>query len=218
MRKDDSASDDADRAPSIPEQQTSDPANQTAQPPSDAAPQPPRNADIGSREVSAGVRESTVKMRERAADMREFAAKVREAEATSRESVSDAREKANADRDRLQNTLEEHITRLQDVNKRLVIANVNAQILTEQLEQAKVQMAHLAHHDSLTNLPNRVQLEENLTQAIKFAKRHGTRVGLLFIDLDRFKVINDSLGHGIGDLLLQAVAQRLLSSIRAPIP
>ncbi|OWW18282.1 hypothetical protein AYR66_02150 [Noviherbaspirillum denitrificans] len=75
-------------------------------------------------------------------------------------------------------------------------------------------MAHLAHHDYLTNLPNRIQLEENLTQAIKFAKRHGTRVGLLFIDLDRFKVVNDSLGHGIGDQLLQAVAQRLLMGIR----
>ena len=154
-------------------------------------------------------------MRERAADVRESATKVREAEATSRESVSDTREKANADRDRLQRNLEEHVARLQEVNKRLVIATVNAQILTEQLEQAKVQMSHLAHHDSLTNLPNRVQLEENLTQAIKFAKRHGSKIGLLFIDLDRFKLVNDSLGHGVGDQLLQAVAQRLLTSIRS---
>lgn len=214
MSKDDSGSGDAGRGPSIPEQQTSDPAKQTAQPPSDAAPRSSQNADLGSREKSAAVRESAVKMRERTADMREFAAKIREAEASSRESISDAREKANSDRDRLQKTLEEHVARLQDVNKRLVIANVNAQILTEQLEQAKEQMAHLAHHDPLTNLPNRIQLEENLTQAIKFAKRHGTRLGLLFIDLDRFKVVNDSLGHGIGDLLLQAVAERLLSSIR----
>lgn len=216
MSKDDSASRDAgdDRAPSVPEPQESDAANQTAQPPVDAALQSSQDDDLGSREISADVRESAVNMRERTADMREFAAKVREAEASSRESASDAREKANAERDRLQKTLEEHVARLQEVNKRLVIANVNTQILAEQLEQAKMQMAHLAHHDSLTNLPNRIQLEENLTQAIKFAKRHGTRVGLLFLDLDRFKVVNDSLGHGVGDQLLQAVAQRLLASIR----
>ncbi len=146
--------------------------------------------------------------------MREFAAKVREAEASSRESASTVREKINADKEGLQNALEEHITRLRDVNKRLVIANVNAQILTDQLQQAKTQMAHLAHHDYLTNLPNRIQLEENLTQAIKFAKRHGTKLALLFMDLDRFKVINDSLGHDIGDQLLQAVAQRLRTSVR----
>lgn len=198
----------------IPKREKSDPANQAVQPPPAAAQPSSQDTKNGPRHKAADVRESAVKMRERTADMREFAAKVREAEATSRESVSTAREKANADRDRLQNILEEHVARLQDVNKRLVVANIDAQILAEQLEQAKVQMAHLAHHDSLTNLPNRIQFEENLTQAIKFAKRHGTMVGLLFIDLDRFKVVNDSLGHGVGDQLLQAVAQRLLTSIR----
>lgn len=216
MSKNDSASRDTgdDRAPTFPEQQKPDPINQTAHPPADAALPSSQDSDPGSREIAADVRESAVNMRERTADVRESTAKIREADVGSRERVSDAREKASADRDRLQNALEEHVVRLRDVNKRLVIANVNAQILAEQLEQAKVQMAHLAHHDSLTNLPNRIQLDENLTQAIKFAKRHGTKVGLLFIDLDRFKIVNDSLGHGVGDLLLQAVAQRLLTSIR----
>ncbi|HJV80208.1 putative bifunctional diguanylate cyclase/phosphodiesterase [Noviherbaspirillum sp.] len=217
MRKDGSKHRDsgADQTPLIPEPQKMDPASDVAQAsPSPSSPALSQGSDLASREVSAEARESAVKMRERTADMREFAAKVREAEASSRESASSAREKINADKEDLQNALEEHVTRLRDVNKRLVIANVNAQILTDQLQQAKTQMAHLAHHDYLTNLPNRIQLEDNLTQAIKFAKRHGTKLALLFMDLDRFKVVNDSLGHDIGDQLLQAVAQRLRTSVR----
>jgi diguanylate cyclase (GGDEF)-like protein/PAS domain S-box-containing protein len=75
-------------------------------------------------------------------------------------------------------------------------------------------MAHLAQHDFLTDLPNRVLLTERLTQIIGLAKRHGKQVALLFIDLDNFKHINDSLGHSTGDQLLQLVAQRLITCVR----
>lgn len=76
-------------------------------------------------------------------------------------------------------------------------------------------MAHLAQHDFLTGLPNRVLLTERLTQAIALAKRRRKQVGLVFLDLDYFKHINDSLGHAIGDQVLQRVAERLSAAVRA---
>lgn len=77
-----------------------------------------------------------------------------------------------------------------------------------------LQLSHLAQHDSLTDLPNRMLLNDRLQQAINIAKRHGYRIAVLFMDLDRFKHINDSLGHVIGDQLLQAVAVRLERCVR----
>jgi diguanylate cyclase (GGDEF)-like protein/PAS domain S-box-containing protein len=75
-------------------------------------------------------------------------------------------------------------------------------------------MSHLAQHDSLTNLPNRVLLNDRLDQAIEQAKRHGSTLAVLFLDLDKFKNINDSLGHEMGDKLLQSVAKRLSDCVR----
>lgn len=75
-------------------------------------------------------------------------------------------------------------------------------------------MAHLAQHDSLTDLPNRVLLDERLERAIGLARRHRQHVALLFIDLDAFKAINDRLGHAAGDTLLQSVARRLKGCVR----
>jgi len=72
----------------------------------------------------------------------------------------------------------------------------------------------LAHHDSLTELPNRTLLNDRLEMAINTAKRRQEKVGLLFIDLDRFKNINDSLGHSAGDQILRQTAQRLKKVIR----
>jgi diguanylate cyclase (GGDEF)-like protein/PAS domain S-box-containing protein len=78
-----------------------------------------------------------------------------------------------------------------------------------------IEMSHLAQHDTLTDLPNRILLQDRLHQAIALASRNGTLVGVLFLDLDKFKEINDSFGHGFGDKVLQSVVNRLLSCVRA---
>lgn len=79
---------------------------------------------------------------------------------------------------------------------------------------AEERLHHIAHHDVLTGLFNRFSLKGHLDQALAAARRDATKVALLFIDLDRFKVINDTLGHHIGDLLLIEVARRLESCVR----
>jgi diguanylate cyclase (GGDEF)-like protein/PAS domain S-box-containing protein len=76
-------------------------------------------------------------------------------------------------------------------------------------------LAYIATHDTLTDLPNKALLNDRLRQAIALAQRHHTGLALLFLDLDRFKHINDSLGHLIGDRLLQSVALRLTECVRA---
>jgi diguanylate cyclase (GGDEF)-like protein/PAS domain S-box-containing protein len=78
-----------------------------------------------------------------------------------------------------------------------------------------LKMAYLAQHDFLTNLSNRVLLNDRITQAIALAKRRGTRLAVLFLDLDNFKYINDSLGHAIGDELLKSVARALCACVRS---
>jgi diguanylate cyclase (GGDEF)-like protein/PAS domain S-box-containing protein len=89
-------------------------------------------------------------------------------------------------------------------------------ILTDisQLKEAEEKLKHLAHHDPLTNLPNRLYFQDRLDQALSHANRYSKRLGLLFLDMDNFKNVNDSLGHQIGDKLLKAVSQRLLNSLR----
>ena len=79
---------------------------------------------------------------------------------------------------------------------------------------AEERLHHIAHHDVLTGLFNRFSLKGHLDQALAAARRDASKVALLFIDLDRFKVINDTLGHHIGDLLLIEVARRLESCVR----
>ncbi|WP_208021957.1 diguanylate cyclase domain-containing protein [Pseudomaricurvus hydrocarbonicus] len=76
-------------------------------------------------------------------------------------------------------------------------------------------MGHLAQHDFLTGLPNRVLMMERLTQAIGMASRHGKQVALLFLDLDHFKQINDSFGHAVGDQLLREVAADIVACVRS---
>jgi diguanylate cyclase (GGDEF)-like protein len=86
---------------------------------------------------------------------------------------------------------------------------------TKGLEAANRQLRHLASHDVLTGLPNRLLLDDRISQSIAQADRQSHEFAVLVIDLDRFKVINDSLGHRAGDDLLREVAQRLKSAVRA---
>ncbi|MDX9833971.1 MAG: diguanylate cyclase, partial [Desulfobulbus sp.] len=87
------------------------------------------------------------------------------------------------------------------------------QDVTERQEAAEL-IRYMANHDSLTNLPNRNYFRRRLPQAISLAKRYGRILCLLFIDLDRFKPINDQFGHGVGDIVLMQVAERLRHSLR----
>ena len=87
-------------------------------------------------------------------------------------------------------------------------------ITERKLAEERVQS--LAYYDALTGLPNRVLLQDRLTKALAAARRQKHKVALLFLDLDRFKIINDSLGHSFGDLLLKQVAARLSRCVRDP--
>ena len=92
----------------------------------------------------------------------------------------------------------------------IVFRDVTATRLLEE------KLAHTAQHDFLTGLPNRMLLEDRVSQAIAFARRNMCGVAALFLDLDGFKHVNDSLGHPIGDKLLQSVSTRLLDCVRGP--
>jgi len=91
---------------------------------------------------------------------------------------------------------------------------VLARDITER-KASEQRILHLAHYDSLTGLPNRALLADRMRVAINRAARQAKRLAVLFVDLDRFKAINDSLGHDIGDYLLKAVAERMQTSVRS---
>ncbi|WP_338848396.1 EAL domain-containing protein [Massilia sp. W12] len=97
------------------------------------------------------------------------------------------------------------------------LAGANAKLQAEIIERRQIeqQMQHMAYHDSLTGLPNRALLADRLQRAMLACQRNQLRLAVMFIDLDRFKNINDTLGHFIGDQLLKEVAQRLLLAVRA---
>ena len=95
-----------------------------------------------------------------------------------------------------------------------VLHYVASSVDISEVKAAEDKILHLAHHDTLTQLPNRVFLIGRLQQAMADARREGTEVAMLFIDMDRFKNINDTLGHHVGDGLLVQVGQRLRGLVR----
>ncbi len=156
------------------------------------------------REAAILAGELLVRNREEAARQREEAAAIRETALRAREAAALTRAGRNA-------AIE---AQLREANERLVVATVNSQTMTEAAEQAAARMSYMAEHDFLTGLPNRSLLTDRLTQSIALAQRHSKKVALMFMDLDHFKHINDTLGHAVGDQLLQSVAKRLQACVR----
>ncbi len=111
-------------------------------------------------------------------------------------------------RDSLEATVAQRTAEIEETNKRLELAK-------EKAETAAANLAHQAFHDALTGLPNRTLLNDRLTIALAHAEREDEKLALLFLDLDDFKLINDTLGHEIGDELLCAVSGVLENCIRA---
>jgi len=96
------------------------------------------------------------------------------------------------------------------------LCEANESLIDEINERRRIEsnLKHMAHHDALTNLPNRLLLDARLNHAIERAKRSDLQVAVMFIDLDHFKNINDSLGHDVGDQLLISISSRLLNCVR----
>ena len=109
---------------------------------------------------------------------------------------------------------EKTITPLKDSDGRVTHFVATGKDVTERM-QTQERLQYMAEHDALTELPNRVLLLDRLKQALARARWHERIVALLFVDLDRFKTINDTLGHETGDLLLQQLATRFSNSVRA---
>lgn len=103
------------------------------------------------------------------------------------------------------------------LSKYLVAIGMIVTVLEEQIEEARVysqQLSHQANHDILTSLPNRILLQDRLNQALARCRRSKAMMAVFSIDLDRFKQVNDTFGHRVGDLYLKEVAQRLSSRVR----
>ncbi len=112
---------------------------------------------------------------------------------------------------------EDRASLLQQANEKLVAAAIRADTIAEAARKdlARVaELARLAQHDNVTGVPNRALVLDRLNNAIRMADRHENRLGLLFVDIDQFKAINDNLGHLVGDEVLRWVVGRLRSVLR----
>lgn len=116
-------------------------------------------------------------------------------------------------RDGYESPIEDSVAPIFDRNGDVTGAVVTFHDVSEVKAMAH-KMEHLAQHDYLTGLPNRLLFNDRLSQAVVYAKRHNTHIAVLFLDLDNFKHINDSLGHAVGDKLLESVASRLVAQVR----
>ncbi len=123
-----------------------------------------------------------------------------------------ARHQAEAELVEYQETLE---ARVEQRTAALAAANARLQAEMRERVEAENRVWHVANYDALTSLPNRRLFRDRLHLALAQAKRRHTKIGVLFVDLDRFKSINDTLGHEVGDSLLQEVALRLTAALRA---
>ena len=116
------------------------------------------------------------------------------------------------------NELNEHRQKLEERvaqrTRELESANSQLEFSKEQAESVANRMEYHAHHDALTGLPNRILLNDRITRELAHARRQQTSAALLFLDLDRFKIINDSLGHAVGDQLLRVISRRLNNCVR----
>ena len=116
------------------------------------------------------------------------------------------------------NELSEHRLKLEERvaqrTRELEIANAKLEVSKEKAESVASRMEYHAHHDALTGLPNRILLNDRIKNELAHARRQQTNAALLFLDLDRFKIINDSLGHAVGDQLLRVISRRLNNCVR----
>jgi diguanylate cyclase (GGDEF)-like protein len=173
-----------------------------------------RHGELPGSPPANGLAHAGLRTREKALIQNEAAVKQREALVTQREEAlihanSAAHSGLEAD-----HKLVSQMAHLREANQNLVVATVQAQTLTQEVQTAKEVVTHMAQHDALTDLPNRTLFAERLTQAIALAKRHRSQLAVLFMDLDRFKSVNDLYGHAVGDELLRSVAQRMAAAIR----
>jgi diguanylate cyclase (GGDEF)-like protein/PAS domain S-box-containing protein len=119
----------------------------------------------------------------------------------------DAEARARAALGALERAVAERTAELKSANEKLEMEVVERKVAEQRAQ-------HLADHDALTGLPNRRLLEDRLTQALALSYRNRKQTAVMFVDLDRFKTINDSLGHSVGDILLKEVARRLVKQLR----
>ena len=163
------------------------------------------------REDTADLRQDTADLRQDTADLRQDTADLRQVTADIRQEAADQREEAAIVKAAFDESTNAQVL---EANERLVAATVHAQTMTKAAELATEQMSYMAEHDVLTGLPNRALLADRLAQSIALARRHGKKVAVIYLDLDHFKHVNDSLGHSVGDQLLQSVAKRIQRCVR----